>query len=69
MMREKYGAIDHQFDIWHIAKGTTKKVNSKPCEELRPWMKPISNRFWWSAETCGGNTLQMKVQENVDIGM
>lgn len=58
-MKKNYPDIEHQFDVWHLSKSITKKLNEKAkkkdCGELLPWIKSISNHLWWCAETCEGN--------------
>ena len=65
VMRKQFSNIKHEFDIWHLAKSLTKKVKiasqKKNCQDLRLWTKAISNHLWWSAETCGGDALNLKV--------
>ena len=29
LMREHYGHIDHEYDLWHVAKGMKKKLSKK----------------------------------------
>ena len=49
----------HQYDIWHVAKGVSAKVEAKAkkneCKVLREWRKSITNHLWWCCRTCGGN--------------
>jgi len=58
-MKRNFPEIDHQFDVWHLAKSITKKLTEKSkkkdCGDLSPWIKSISNHLWWCAETCEGN--------------
>lgn len=58
-MREKYGSINHQFDIWHVCKGLKKKLvaagNKKGKEDLLLWTRSITNHLWWCCEHCGGD--------------
>ena len=64
-MKNKYPTVDHQFDVWHMAKSITKQVNTaskrRDCENFRPRIKSITNPFWWASDTCGGSTGQLKV--------
>ncbi|KAM8977596.1 LOW QUALITY PROTEIN: uncharacterized protein RCH25_047219 [Pelodytes ibericus] len=59
-MRENFKNIHHQYDTWHFAKYLLKKLVTasarKGCKQLGHWMKPIITHFWWSAQTCNGNT-------------
>ena len=58
-MKKNYPDIDHQFDVWHLAKSVTKKLTEKAkkkeCSELSPWIKSVSNHLWWCADTCEGD--------------
>ena len=51
--------IEHQFDVWHLAKSVTKKLTKKEkekhCCQLFPWIQPISNHLWWAAQSCKGD--------------
>ena len=58
-MTKLYSGVNHQFDVWHLAKNVKKKLTQKAkmkgCEELAPWIKSISNHLWWCAAQCGGD--------------
>ena len=49
----------HHIDPWHAIKNVTKKLyassKKKGCEKLSQWVPSITNRFWWSIETCEGD--------------
>lgn len=49
--------IEHQFDIWHVAKSIKKKLVKyrKTHPELLPWIRSILNHFWWACRTCAGD--------------
>ncbi|XP_068111878.1 uncharacterized protein [Hyperolius riggenbachi] len=55
-MQEKYGHVDHQYDVRHFAKNVCKKLRDaskeKPCASLRPWIDQIIDHFWWSVLSC-----------------
>ena len=57
-MKWNYPEIDHQYDVWHLAKSVTKKLNEKAmkkdCGDLSPWIKSVSNHLWWCADTSKG---------------
>ena len=59
LLKRKYPTIDHQYDVWHLAKSIVKKLTkagkTKKCNALLPWIHSISNHLWWSAQTCEGN--------------
>ena len=42
LMKKEYLFVDHQYDVWHMAKGIIK---IKHCGQLYPWMKTISNHL------------------------
>ena len=52
-IRENHNSIVHLFDIWHVSKAVSKKLEAaaklKGCEELRPWIRSIINHLYWSA--------------------
>ena len=58
-MKRNYPDVEHQFDVWHLSKSITEKLNEKAKKkdwgELSPWIKSISNHLWLCAETCGGD--------------
>jgi hypothetical protein len=56
MMRLEFPQIDHQYDVWHVAKGLKKKMkkNFASSKNLISWSKSISNHLWWCSQTCGG---------------
>ncbi|KAF4521776.1 hypothetical protein B566_EDAN006297 [Ephemera danica] len=58
LMREKYAGVIHEFDIWHLAKSFTKKLNPlcAKFEFLNEWRQSIINHIWWSAATCKENS-------------
>ncbi|PIK35763.1 hypothetical protein BSL78_27407 [Apostichopus japonicus] len=52
-MREDQSEIDHRYDVWHIAKGTCKKIDKlakkKTCAAAGAWAKSVSNHLYWVA--------------------
>ncbi|XP_069472905.1 uncharacterized protein [Ambystoma mexicanum] len=58
-MREEYKNINHQFDVWHLAKTINKKLSAagkkKNTQGISQWSKSISNHLWWSSKTCEGS--------------
>ena len=58
-MKRNYPDVDHQFDVWHLAKSVTKKLTEKAkkkdCGDLFAWIKSVSNHLWWCADTCNAN--------------
>ena len=59
LMKKEYSFIEHQYDVWHMAKSVTKKLTKKAkakyCGQLYPWIQSISNHLWWTAQTCDGD--------------
>ena len=55
----KQTKIQHQFDLWHVSKSVIKKLsqkaNGKKCEDLRVWIRSVSNHLWWCSATCNGD--------------
>jgi hypothetical protein len=59
-MQQNYADINHQFDIWHIAKNISKKLRQKALKkevvEQMPWIHSVTNHlWWWSLQTSGAN--------------
>ena len=50
LMKKDYSFVDHQYDVWHMAKSITKmlsiKAKTKHCGQLYPWIQSISNHLW-----------------------
>ena len=59
LMKSDYPSINHQYDVWHLAKSVVKQLTQKgkqrKCEQLLPWIQSISNHLWWAAQTCNGD--------------
>ena len=49
LMKSDYPSINHQYDVWHLAKSVVKKLTQKgkqrKCEQLLPWIQSISNHL------------------------
>ena len=49
LMKNKYPAIKHEFDIWHLSKGLKKKLSErakeKGCSVLALWIRAICNHL------------------------
>lgn len=58
-MREEHSDIRHYFDVWHVAKGISKKLEAmakkKRGQEIRPWIKAIVNHMHWVSASCDGD--------------
>ena len=59
LMKKEYSFVEHQYDVWHMAKSVTKKLTKKAkakyCGQLYQWIQSISNHLWWAAQTCDGD--------------
>ena len=59
-LQENKPHINHQFDIWHMAKNLKKKLlnlgKKKNCDIINSWIKSIINHFWWLCSTCNGSS-------------
>ncbi|XP_077507375.1 uncharacterized protein LOC144117722 [Amblyomma americanum] len=57
-LRNNKAAITHEFDVWHMAKGITKKLHTaakqNSCKELAPWIKSVCNHLYWAAASSEG---------------
>ena len=58
-MDKQHQESSHQFDVWHLSKSIVKKLTKKSQikgnEELKPWIRSVSNHLWWCSRTCEGN--------------
>ncbi|VDI28809.1 Hypothetical predicted protein [Mytilus galloprovincialis] len=56
-MRNSEGDIKHLFDVWHVAKGVSKKLEAaakkRGGKDIRPWIKSIVNHIYWISSSCG----------------
>nr|XP_014347367.1 PREDICTED: uncharacterized protein LOC102352328 [Latimeria chalumnae] len=56
--RENKPGVTHWFDVWHVAKGLTKKIskagNKSGFQILKWWSHSISNHMYWCTSTSGG---------------
>nr|XP_055053060.1 uncharacterized protein LOC129438330 [Misgurnus anguillicaudatus] len=59
IMREQYPNIQHEFDIWHTAKGFRNKILTKGKKKdtaiLLAWTRSIVNHMWYTCATSKGN--------------
>ena len=59
LMKSDYPSINHQYDVWYLAKSVVKQLTQKgkqrKCEQLLPWIQSISNHLWWAAQICNGD--------------
>ncbi|CAH1276889.1 Hypp9417 [Branchiostoma lanceolatum] len=72
LKKPAYHKINHQFDLFHVAKSIKKKLGlkaKKRCNnDISPWINCVANHLWWSSRTCGGDDVEkwMSVTEHVD---
>ncbi|XP_071160693.1 uncharacterized protein [Mytilus edulis] len=56
-MRISEGDKKHLFDVWHVAKGVSKKLEAAAKKsggkDIRPWIKSIVNHIYWISSSCG----------------
>lgn len=62
LLREEYGSIVHEYDLWHIVKGLKKKLSKTNNKSLQQWLPSIVNHLWYSAATCEGSADRLKVK-------
>ena len=59
LLHQQYPEINHQFDMWHVAKNVGKRLHQKALKknmnDLMPWIHSVTNHLYWSAQTCNGN--------------
>ncbi|XP_077091352.1 uncharacterized protein LOC143742375 [Siphateles boraxobius] len=52
-LRIERNDIEHFYDVWHVAKGVSKKVEAlakmKDCDELKRWQQSLVNHLYWCA--------------------
>ncbi|XP_062599881.1 uncharacterized protein LOC134261454 [Saccostrea cucullata] len=58
-MRTEHPDKNHFFDVWHMAKEVSKKleaaVKKRDCQNIRPWVKSAVNHCYWVAVSSGEN--------------
>ena len=71
IMRTEYPEINHQYDIWHVAKSIFKKLllRSRQSEhqDLARWVTSIMRHFWWSCASCDGNYQSLRYVSGQEI--
>eukprot|EP00105_Crassostrea_gigas_P027708 XP_011449140.1 PREDICTED: uncharacterized protein LOC105343451 [Crassostrea gigas] len=52
-IKENLPQTTHYYDVWHVAKGLTKKILAasklKECEDIFGWNKSLTNHLYWVA--------------------
>jgi len=61
LMKTGYLHIDHQFDVWHLAKSVTKKLGKRPRKSIVVSSSHVSSLF---LATCGGLRKHLMVMQN-----
>jgi len=55
-MRTERPNTEHQYEIYHTAKGVVKKLtkvaNKRDTAEVLGWVQAVSNMLWWCCATC-----------------
>lgn len=58
-MKKERTDINHWFDVWHVAKGVYKKLETvgkkKKCELVGDWARSVSNHLYWCASSSDGD--------------
>ncbi|XP_049274549.1 uncharacterized protein LOC119403454 [Rhipicephalus sanguineus] len=58
-MQKHKEETEHKYDVWHMAKGVNKKLQTaakqSDCKELLPWIKSITNHMYWAAASSHRN--------------
>ncbi|KAJ8011920.1 hypothetical protein DPEC_G00063320 [Dallia pectoralis] len=63
IIREQYPDVQHEFDIWHTAKGFRKKMQKgkkKDTEILLASTRSVINHVWYSCATSKGDVEVLK---------
>ncbi|KAG5844288.1 hypothetical protein ANANG_G00160840 [Anguilla anguilla] len=53
-VREEKPAVIHYYDVWHVAKSVSRKLEdiAKQCKKVKKWQCSIRNHMYWSATTA-----------------
>ncbi|XP_021351033.1 uncharacterized protein LOC110448878 [Mizuhopecten yessoensis] len=58
-LRTDHPTVNHWFDVWHVAKGVYKKLEtlgkSKKYAQAGLWARSVSNHVYWCAASSEGN--------------
>lgn len=61
----------HEFDLWHVAKGFSKKLQSaaaqRECFILHSWAPSIINHLYWSAASTSEGPAELKVAKWLSV--
>jgi len=59
-VREELPGTVHYYDVWHVAKGLGKKLETiaklKECELVGRWLRSISNHLYWCAASSANQS-------------
>ncbi|XP_062578022.1 uncharacterized protein LOC134239904 [Saccostrea cucullata] len=57
---EPFQHLQHSLDVWHKSKRLASTLGDlakqSTFKALLPWIRPITNHFWWCCSTSQGNT-------------
>ena len=60
-IRENMPDSRHFYDVWHVAKGLSKKLEKlaqqQDCYLVREWIRSISNHMYWCASSTQDHSL------------
>ena len=58
-MAKEHADRDHEYDVWHVAKGVAKKITNagkrKGNEQLLEWKRSIVSHLWYASKNCEGD--------------
>jgi hypothetical protein len=71
-IRESLPVVSHYYDCWHVAKGLSKKLEllakQKGCENVREWIKSISNHMYWCAASSENESGDLILAKWLSLG-
>ncbi|XP_023137933.1 uncharacterized protein LOC111576454 [Amphiprion ocellaris] len=52
-LKEQKPEVTHFYDMWHVAKGVSKKLEAlakeQKCDKVKKWQKRVVNHLYWSS--------------------
>ncbi|XP_071950777.1 uncharacterized protein [Antedon mediterranea] len=71
-VRENLPDTKHKFDLWHIAKGVSKKLEAVAKlisgKDVKPWIHSISNHMYWCATSTVDGDGKMMLAKWKSVG-
>ncbi|XP_062583552.1 uncharacterized protein LOC134245264 [Saccostrea cucullata] len=59
MKTDPFKHLRHSLDVWHkskkLAAMLAELAKKSAYKDLRPWIRPIVNHFWWCCSSCKGS--------------